>query len=104
VQRSAPSKPLLSRSPPSTLTHPHPLPHQADLADAQKAKLQAQCERQDAGLALADLEKRAAALRDAQEAAARELVGAQTRLREEGAGMEKLKDKVEHWRRVGGGA
>jgi hypothetical protein len=39
---------------------------QEDLSAAQKAKLAAQCERQDAGIALAELERSAAQLRDAQ--------------------------------------
>lgn len=55
-------------------------------------------EAKEAKVTLSKLEAVAAKLKESQEAAARELVEAQTRAREEAAALEKAKEKANHYR------
>jgi hypothetical protein len=57
-----------------------------------------QDEAKEAALSLGKLEAVATKLKDSQEAAARELVAAQTKAREDAAALEKAKEKANHYR------
>lgn len=62
----------------------------------------AQGEAKDTAASMSKLEALAAKLKDNQEATARELVDYQTRSRETDSAMEKLKEKVAHYRAEAG--
>jgi hypothetical protein len=57
-----------------------------------------QDEAKEAALTLGKLEAVATKLKDSQEAAARELVTAQTKAREDAAALDKAKEKANHYR------
>lgn len=72
--------------------------YQAELQSSRSDMFRAQQEAKEAGLKLSKLEAVATKLRDTQEAAARELVEAQTKLREVNGQLDKAKDKAAHYR------